>query len=297
MTGKAEAVAVLRRLGLDRTPTAVYEPPARLDPVALRRDLGRSDRYVARTSAVNAALNLPRLVDATAHEVCEWAARLDPGFGVIVQPYGELAFCGQLAVYRDRLLVEVVSGLWEMSAAQQPFRLAGVWATPERIRWTDASAPVDPQPCTWLYEADARSGHVEDWMISATQRWIETSVPALQELLRIEQNSAYGLKFHYTDVSGIAAQNLYADVPPSTGTEESALPEDCPVIRDVRAHVPDTEHVLLEVSVCREEAGLFDDLVSRLRRAGVRRVYLRSGVLSHAAIRLREASLDVRAAE
>lgn len=297
MMGKAEATAALRHLGLDRTVTAVYNTPADLDPAAIHRDLGEGDRYVARASATSAALNLPRIVDTTAQQVCQWAAQLGPGLGILVQVYSELAFCGQLAVYPDTVVAELVSGTWEMSAAQQPLSITGTWDAARGVRWTHASGAVQAQLCTWRYEPDSHSGHIEDWMIAATQRWTEASAPGLRELLANNHGNAYGLKFHHTSSTGVAAQNLYDDVPPPSSLRRIAVPEACPVIGDVHQAVPTASEVQLDVSVCREDTNLFDELIARLRAAGVARVYLRSGLLSHAAIRLREAAIDVRAAQ
>ena len=296
MMGKTEAVATLRRLGLDQTPIATYVTAADLDPETLERDLGAGKRYVARASSPHAALNLPRLLNATANEVCRWAAQLAPGLGVIVQEYGELAFCGQLAVYPGLLLFEIVSGMWEMRAGQQPYGMTGTWTSDDAVQWTGSCGPVGTQICTWLYEPESALGQVEDWMISVTQHWVTASTPALRELLAMNRNAPYGLKFHYTPHSGVAAQNLYSDVPAPADVRRSDVPDDCPVVRGVHDPVPEAASVLLEVSVCREDAALFDGLVARLRRAGTTRVYIRSGLLSHAAIRLREAGFDVTAA-
>nr|WSX75844.1 hypothetical protein OH826_19490 [Streptomyces sp. NBC_00899] len=295
MMGKAEATTTLRRLGLDTTVTIAYQVAVEVTPEAIHHDLGAGDRYVARASTAQATLNLPRLIDATAAEVCQWAAQLPPGVGALLQKYAELAFCGQLAVYPGLLVTEIVSGMWEMRASQQPFRITGTWDTTGAVTWTAASAPVRAQQCTWLYEPESRTGHVEDWMIAATQRWTEQSTPALRELLTTIGHP-FGVKFHYTSSAGIAAQNLYDDVPPPHALHETVVPEHCPVISDVHQNVAPTREVLLDVSVAREDAALFDGLIARLLAAGVTRVYLRSGLLSHAAIRLREASLDVRSA-
>jgi len=296
MMGKTEAVATLRRLGLDQTAIAAYETAADLDPATIERDLGAGKRYVARASASSAALNLPRLLNATAAEVCQWAAQLETGLGIIVQEYGELAFCGQLAVYPDLLLFEIVSGMWEMRAGQQPYQMTGTWTPAHAVHWTESCGPIGAQSCTWLYEPDSSLGQVEDWMISVTQHWVASSTQALQELLALHRNTPYGLKFHYTPHGGIAAQNLYSDVPAPADVRRSGVPEGCPVVRGVDDPVPEADAVLLEVSVCREDAALFDGLVTRLQRAGTTHVYVRSGLLSHAAIRLREAGFDVTAA-
>jgi hypothetical protein len=296
MINKAEAVDTLRQLGLNTTTVATYTDSQAMQPSDIERDLGARGRYVARTSRPVATLNLPRLIDASAAEVCQWAASLEPGIAVIVQEYDELAFCGQLAVYPDILMFELVSGMWELRGGQQPYRMTGDWNNATDVRWTRADGPVELQHCTWLYEPESSLGQAEDWMIWATQHWIQESAVALRQLLAENGNTAYGLKFHYMASHGIAAQNLYSNVPSSL-TADHPLPSDCPTLHDVHQPVQaGTSAVVLEVSISREDASLFDGLLARLQQAGITRVYLRAGLLSHAAIKLREAGFETLSA-
>jgi hypothetical protein len=290
---KAEAASQLRQLGLDTTPTAIYRADASLTASAITDDLGAGGKFVARCSSPTATLNQPRLVDATAEQVCDWVATLPADHDIIIQPYDELAYCGQLAAYPEGFHAELISGIWEMTATREPLRLSAQWPESGAVTITTMGGAVDEQPCHWRYEPEATSGRVENWMVASTLSWMAACNPALRQLLSDNADEPFGMKFHYTPRVGVVAQNLYADVPDAAAFRTTATADEYPTITQLDQPIPQTDAVAVEVAVRREDALQFDVLMSRLRSAGVSTVYLRSGLLSHIAIRLREEGFTV----
>jgi hypothetical protein len=293
MPDKATAVAALRRLGLDRTRTAVIpldHPEMRLQLASVA---GGGGRLVLRTSGGENMLNLPRVIDISVDAALDWVLRLPTGVStVIAQPYADLEFCGQLALYPQAVIVELVPGLWDNDKTPAVL-VADLPVTGHRLLWRQMRSPLGQQPARWRYAgADPVLALVEPWMVGVTRSWIDQHLDGLRHLC-VEFGGDVGVKLHYTIGLGIAAQNVYTDLPPLTHIQRRvAVPDGVPVLTDINEPVTDGPAVILRASVARESAQLLDDLIMRMRVAGVRQVYLQSGLLSHIAIGLREAGFE-----
>lgn len=287
---KAEAVRMLREVGLYERRYVEFAAKDTADVALVRTAFPNVDRLVARTSLNSGSqLNLPRIVDADPTEVAAWSKKLPTHTKVLVEPYEPLLFCGQIAIYPKAVLLELVTGIWELGG-QCPVRLLGD-VDADSVRWTASQAPLSEQRCIWQYELDSSAGNVEDWMIRASMDWIEGKWPTFR-LLR--SDNAIGLKFHFTAPSGFSAQNLYLNIPDEPALERHAVPIGTPTMTRLDDDVPTAKAVELAVDIPREEASALLQLIARVVGAGVQTVYIRSGLLSHLAISLREAGLQVR---
>ena len=291
--GKGDAVAALQHHGLLRVPVHVFAQATAVSAEDLRLRFGEGARLVARGASVSEERNLPRQVGSTPEEVQAWAHRLPTHLSLVVQPYEHVLFSVELAVYTDRAVAEAVPGVWELDNRLTPLVLQlrpgfslldAPESGPQNARFYD--------PGTGHYERPAR---VDDWQLATVVRWVREYRPALDSLLR-RHGGPFGVKLQYSSCFGLSPQNLRSTVP-ETSVWEGA-PTEVPHLSAVVSTAVDIPAgpLLLEVSVAREEHQRLSTFVERLTRAGTREVYLRSGLLSHLAINLREAGLTVRGA-
>lgn len=138
---------------------------------------------------------------------------------------------------------------------------------------------------------------IDDWQIQSIIAWViarKGKLEALRERLNVE---AYGLKLHTALGFGLSPQNIRTNVPDL----DRNLPIDpsLTLVRVATVHdeIPFEAEIFLDISIAREEHRTLSRLIDRLVQAKVPVVYVKSGLLSHIAIALREAGLTVRSAD
>ncbi|WP_241479709.1 hypothetical protein [Nocardiopsis lucentensis] len=292
--GKAEALTVLEHHGLLRIPVKVFQYPTSVTSRQLQQLFGRDTHLVVRTAADSEERNLPRRVGVTAEIAAEWINALPPTLSALVQPYEQVLFSVELAAYEDLHVAEVVPGIWELDNRLAPLVLqirsdrVDLTATDDesqRARFHD--------PHHGLHERPAR---VDDWQLATVTKWIKHHHRALNVTLT-DLGHPFGLKLHYSARFGLSPQNLRGTVPDSDTWHGGDHPStvETTVVSSTNEPIP-TGPKLLNVSIAREDHTTLTTFIHRLRETGTREVFLRSGVLSHLAINLREAGITVRSA-
>ncbi|WP_017606678.1 hypothetical protein [Nocardiopsis alkaliphila] len=289
---KVEAVNTLQAHGLLRLPVHVVRRPRRMSPRTLRDNFSQHPLLVVRTAADSEERNLPRLVGATPAAAAQWIIDLAPGLSALVQPYEQVLFSVELAVYESLVVAEIVPGIWELDSRLTPAVLV---FTDEGLELTVPETSLqtarfhDPRHGT-----RQRSARVNDWQLATIAAWIREHRRHLTALCE-DLGQPFGLKLHHSSRYGLSAQNIRSSVPePETWQQDTpALPDNAVPLSSTDAPLPDGP-VLLDVSVAREEHARLASFIDRLHRAGTPEVYLRSGLLSHLAINLREAGITVR---
>lgn len=291
---KIEAVNALEAHGLLRVPIRVVRRPHQMSTRALRDSFSEHRLLVVRTAATSEERNLPRLVGATPAAAVQWIGDLAPGLSVLVQPYEQVIFSVELAVYESVVVAEMIPGIWELDSRLTPavlvFKDDGLELTVPDIRLQKARFH-DPHHGT-----RQRPARVDDWQIATLVTWVREHRSHLTALLN-DLDHPFGLKLHHSRLLGLSAQNIRGSVPePDTWQQDTpAPPINTAPLSSTDAPLPDGP-VLLDVSVAREEHARLAAFIDRLHRAGRQEVYLRSGLLSHLAINLREAGITVRSA-
>ncbi|MCY9783306.1 hypothetical protein KIK06_05285 [Nocardiopsis sp. EMB25] len=290
--GKVEVLTVLENHGLLRMPVKVFRHPTSVTSRQLQQLFGGDTHLVVRTGADSEERNLPRLVGATAETAVEWINVLPSTLSALVQPYEQVLFSVELAAYEDLHVAEVVPGIWELDNRLAPLVLqirgdrVDLTATdggPQRARFYD--------PHHGLHERPTR---VDDWQLATVLEWLRRHHRALAAV-RSDLGHPFGLKLHYSARFGLSPQNLRGTVPDSDTWHGGDHPStvETTVVSSTNEPIP-TGPTLLNVSIAREDHTTLTTFIHRLREAGTREVFLRSGVLSHLAINLREAGITVR---
>ncbi|AFR08000.1 hypothetical protein [Nocardiopsis alba] len=291
---KVEAVNALEAHGLLRVPIRVVRRPHQMSTRALRDSFSEHRLLVLRTAAASEERNLPRLVGATPAAAATWIGDLAPRLSVLVQPYEQVLFSVELAVYESVVAAEIIPGIWELDSRLTPAVLV-VKDDGLELTIPDTHLQVarfhDPHHGT-----RQRPARVDDWQIATLVAWVREHRSHLSALLD-DLGRPFGLKLHHSSRYGLSAQNIRSSVPePDTWQQDTpAPPINTAPLSSTDAPLPDGP-VLLDMSVAREEHARLAVFIDRLRRAGTREVYLRSGLLSHLAINLREAGITVRSA-
>jgi hypothetical protein len=308
--GKADAAALFARAGLEGLPARVFRAESRPTAQALAQAVGPGPLMV-RTATTDEARNLPRIAGVDAAAAASWIRALPAGLEVIVQPYAQVVYSAEMAVYDDgQMLAEIIAGIWELDAQAVPVTVLARRGEPEiQVTW-----PAEPQVARFHslgagYEW--RPVAAQDWQVSEVVAWFQDHPTGLQAVADAYGCPA-GIKLHHAAGYGLSPQNVRTDVPVlpsaagSTGTSATSggraePPPAFVVLDDVAglleaSSVPDGQ-LVLDVSLAREDHPVLDRLIGRLQQAGVRVVWLRSGLLSHLAITLREAGMEVRRAD
>jgi len=252
------------------------------------------ERLVARTSREGtAARNLPRLVDATAESIVEWSRDLEPGMTVLVGPYTHLIASAEVALTPSWVLVEVVFGVWELDNRQRPAVARGVREA-AGIRWTQRAISTAPSRRRFAFDPGIDpDGPVSGWLLSAFCSWVASHASVLDAVALVAGQPQI-VKVLFSSEYGMEALNArpLGDFADPTVDDISCPPGATVVSRNDQIVMP-TPAIVLLVSAAREDAASLDLLIGRLQRAGVKDVYLESGLLSHVAIALREAGMRV----
>ncbi|WP_433700190.1 hypothetical protein [Nocardiopsis sp. CA-288880] len=292
---KLDTMTTLRNHGLLRMPVQVYRSPGRVTARMIRSGVGTGEALVVRTASETEERNLPRLVGVDAEAAAAWINELPPSLSALVQPYDQVLFSVELAVYDGLEIAEIIPGIWELDNQLTP---AMVGVQGDRVDLTaldtgTAQAARFHDLLRGLYESSAQ---VDDWQVAMVVEWVRGRRRDLAALLRGLGHS-FGLKLHYSTRFGLSPQNLRSTVPHReswTGNENTPSPAVA-VLNSTNGPIP-SGPLLLDVSLAREQHAQLTRFLSRLREAGTSEVYLRSGLLSHLAINLREAGISVRSA-
>lgn len=290
-TDKAAVTELFQALGLEGLPARVYRCHARPTRQQLLDAFNGDAHLMVRAAVATEVRNLPRIAGVTADLAADWIAKLPEAYSVIIQPYDEVVFSAELAVYDNSYVAELIPGIWELSTVTMPavieFAVQGssyslAWVTNEQTAlFHDAVGGYQNRPAV-----------VSDWHVATVVDWVQAHDGALRSLTP-NPSIPFGIKLHYAAKYGLSPQNIRTTVPKIT-TRPDDSPED--LVRIARADAPIARGapVLLDVAIARESYAELDKLIERMTAAGLPTVYLKSGLLSHLAIGLREAGLVVK---
>ncbi|WP_435107197.1 hypothetical protein [Nocardiopsis synnemataformans] len=292
---KLDTMTALGNHGLLRMPVQIYRRPGRVTARMIRSGVGTGEALVVRTGSETEERNLPRLVGADAEVAAAWINELPPSLSALVQPYDQVLFSVELAVYDGLEAAEIVPGIWELDNQLTP-TVVGVQGDRVDLTALDTGTGQTARFHDLVrghYESPAQ---VDDWQVATVVEWIRGRRPDLAALRR-DLGHAFGLKLHYSTRFGLSPQNLRSTVPHRetwTGNHNSPRPA-ATLLASTNEPIP-SGPLLLDVSLAREQYAQLTRFLDRLREAGTSEVYLRSGLLSHLAINLREAGITVRSA-
>lgn len=292
---KLDSMTALRNHGLLRMPVQVYRRPGRVTARMIRSGVGTGEALVVRTGSETEERNLPRLVGADAEAAAAWINELPPSLSVLVQPYDQVLFSVELAVYDGLEAAEIIPGIWELDNQLTPVVVAvqGGRVDLMALDIRNAQTARFHDLVRGRYESPAQ---VDDWQVAMVVEWTHDRRRDLAALRR-DLGHSFGLKLHYSTRFGLSPQNLRSMVPHRetwTGNQNAPRPAVA-VLASTDEPIP-SGPLLLDVSLAREQHAQLTRFLNRLREAGTREVYLRSGLLSHLAINLREAGITVRSA-
>jgi hypothetical protein len=302
---KAAAAVLFARAGLEALPAWVFRGRSHPSAQHLARVVG-SGVLMVRTASADEDRNLPRLAGADADAAAAWIGDLSPELDVIVQPYAEVVFSVEMACYGDGVvLAEVIPGIWELDARAEPVTVT--LGLPEEQGGVEVAWPGQAQPAKFH---SLETGYqwwsvaAQDWQIAEVAAWIRAHRAGLRAVMHI-YGVPVGIKLHHAAGYGLSPQNIRTSVPvvPGHRKGDGAGAGDGRgfvvvdnVTQVLAGNVPDG-HLVLDVRLAREDHQVLDLVIARLQEAGVDVVWLRSGLLSHLAITLREAGMEVRRAE
>ncbi|WP_433683367.1 hypothetical protein [Nocardia sp. CA-119907] len=293
---KAQAVELFQRFHLDGLPAFLLHLPSP-DPIdAIRTQLPNASRFTLRVCGDDENQNLPRIVGCDLGDAEQWLreAEEDGVSTVVVQPYDDLLFSVELAVAEQAYVAEVIPGIWELDNLAEPTTMT---LTPAEEIGVRLRGPMSAQPAKFWTIATgyvAQYARVEDWQLSDVMCWVGENAGELQQLRTAVGTDVVGIKLHYARRYGLSPQNIHTkglSIP--TDVQSSALTH-LPLITSIQQGPPQTPAVRLAVGIGRERYGELLTFATKLQAAGITTVYVRSGLLSHMAITLRQQGFDVR---
>ncbi|HEX6508155.1 MAG TPA: hypothetical protein VF221_11030 [Chloroflexota bacterium] len=291
---KSTITRLFQKLGLEALPAHVFTANDRASSARLADLFGTEVPLVVRTAASNETRNLPRLVGRTAADASGWISTLPHDLDVIVQPFDEVLFSVEVGIYDQGELFELIPGIWELDSRATPATVS----IDRRAGTVKTTWPVEEQPVKWYclplgyHAAEAK---IEDWQLRVTIDWIRHNRAALDTIAEL-YGQPCGLKVHYAQHYGLSPQNVRTGLPDRIGPADPK-PHNHAIITELDQKIPKEESLTLDVGIAREDHARLALLIQRIRAQGVRTVWLRSGVLSHLAIMLREAGLETRSVQ
>ncbi|MGV9675428.1 hypothetical protein ACWDSJ_09135 [Nocardia sp. NPDC003482] len=293
---KAEAVALFQRLHLDGLPAFLLQLPC-ADPIdVIREQLPNTTCFTLRACGVGEDQNLPRIVGCDLGEVEPWLAEavLDGVATVVVQPYDDLIFSVELVATDRQYVAELIPGIWELDNLAEPTTLI---LTPSDEISVRLRGPVAAQPAKYWTTHQGyvtQYARVEDWQLRDVVSWIGENAGELQQLRRTVGANVVGVKLHYSRRFGLSPQNIRTTGLVVPAEAQPTAPAHVPLITNTKQMIPRTEAVRLAVGIGRERANELLKFANSLASADVGIVYVRSGLLSHMAITLRQRGFEVR---
>jgi hypothetical protein len=291
---KLRATRLFKECRLEGIPTVIYAAwNPRPTAARIAACFGDQVPLMLRTSAEGEIRNLPRKAGVDAGEASEWIARLPSDLSILVQPYSEVVFSVELAIYPACYVAEVVPGIWELDSQVQPAVLTLYPdAASIRLEWHLQAAPAKFHSARGGYSLCP--AQVEDWQVAALVAWLRQQDSGLATLAD-RCGRPCGVKIHYAEDYGLSPQNVRTNVPPPAFWDpEAQAPGSWAILKMLDDSVPTDRPILLDVSVARERATDIVVWAAKLRAARVETIYVQFGLLSHLAIGLREAGLIVR---
>ncbi|WP_330230569.1 hypothetical protein OHA40_32230 [Nocardia sp. NBC_00508] len=293
---KAQAVELFQRFHLDGLPAFLLHLPSP-DPVdAIRTQLPNASRFTLRVCGNDENQNLPRIIGCDLGDAEQWLneAHGDGVSTVVVQPYDDLLFSVELAVAEHTYVAELVPGIWELDNQAEPTTMT---LTPAEESCVRLRGPVAAQPAKyWMISTGyvVQQARVEDWQLSDVMRWVGENASELQQLRDAVGTDVVGVKLHYARRYGLSPQNIHTKGLSVPADVQPTAPMHLPILTSVQQAPPQTTAVRLAVSIGRERYSDLLAFVATLQAAGVKTVYVRSGLLSHMAITLRQHGFEVR---
>lgn len=292
---KSQAAVLFRRHRLEGLPTIAL-PTGAANPDRLIADaFPRETTFTLRACGNGEEKNLPRLIGCTPDRARDWMSRLGGASSVLVQPYDDLLFSVELLVTDTVFHAEIIAGIWELDNQAEPLTLT---VTPEHQVTARLRGPVAVQPARFWLAGEERAVtcycSVQDWMVTEVMLWIHDRTEALRAL-RDEIGCDIGIKVHYARRFGLSPQNIHTDGLGRPVDEcRPVPPPTVPLISSTRQELAPCTAVKIAVGIAREEHAALVAFAERLSLAGIDTVYVRSGLLSHMAITLRQQGFTVR---
>lgn len=291
---KADTAAAIRAAGLEMLPTYRITSAADLLDATLEHPvLASATHLTLRASEEWHVRNSPRYIGVDRQTVTQ---RLldDPGSAFLLQIYDRLIYSAEIQVGdMNGIYFELMPGIWELDSQASPAH--GLLCRNQVAR---LSIPNQPQPAEfWDLDTSGRVTMmtcVSDWHVASLAEWVFENWDTVHFLLA-DDSGPTSMKIHYYAEFGISPQNIHpthsirAPSSISTAIDVSSLP----VLRGLEEDAPVSPDVVIDFSVARERSGDLRAFASRLYSAGARTAFIRGGLLSHLAIQLREAGLQV----
>lgn len=289
---KATAATLFQRFGLETLPCVILTRPYNMD---LALHLFGENGFTLRACGDSEDKDLPRIVGCTTADGVKWLAGLAGEIErVIAQPYDDLVFSVELLIDDAGLTAELVPGIWELESSAQPAVLRIIDGEPLGI-----INPIASQPARYWHNIDKRyiiqQARIEDWQISLFLEWIKEKTSYLTALRAEVKVARVGIKIHYARRYGFSPQNIHTrGIASHTELLPTPASDVAPMIIDLAEPLPPSGAVKLAAEIAREHHTQLLEFAQRLRENGTKTVYIRSGLLSHLAIVLREEGLEVR---
>ncbi len=292
---KAQAVELFQRLHLDGLPAFLLPLPCD-DPISIiRGQFPNAARFTLRACGAGEDQNLPRIVGCDLGEVEHWVAAVSEDIrAVVAQPYDDLLFSVELVMTDRQYVAELIPGIWELDNQAEP---TTVTLTPADEISVRLHGPIAAQPAKyWTPHTGylTQYARVEDWQLHGVIGWIGENAGELQQLRHTVGAEVVGIKLHYSRRFGLSPQNIRTTGLVLPTTVQPTVPLHVPLITGINQAVPRSTAVRLAVGIGRERASELLKFTGTLTAAGVAVVYVRSGLLSHMAITLRQQGFEVR---
>jgi len=292
MINKAFAATLFQRYSLEALPAYVIDPSTQSPAQFIRDRMPGATTFTLRACGEGEEKNLPRLVDCSLDEAEQWLRALGGTQTVLVQPYDDLVYSVELVANSAAFIIEVIPGIWELDNQVEPLCIEMTHNEPIRVR-----GPVDPQRAKYWSAASSnytvQYACVEDWQIAVLIEWVKEHAAHL-DALRAELHSDVGIKLHYSRRYGLSPQNMHTADLALPQDAAAPVPDDVPLITSTQQPLPHCARVRLDLGIAREHHSELMVFASHLQHAGVKTVYVRSGLLSHMAIVLRQCGFKVR---
>lgn len=279
-------------LGMCSVPTLLFEPHTALDQIAAALDgFGEEHGVTVRFSYRN-NLNLPRGFFQDHKQALAFIERERKDFALILQQYTQLVTSFELYSDADhQLYLQVMPGIWEVDTEEPPDIVQSQDSQLTIWRYTQARTAKVAQP-------GGTFTHIrqEPHTFEQLRQFHQQLVPYMPTLLAMRQVFDPLFCHFYEDVHGrLSFINIrhVGRVPINHDSPNLFHLVRLPV--DVDAW-DGSRPILFDVQSSRDDDSPIVAAIRRLRRQGIERVFVNYGILSHPAILLREAGVEVHQA-